>query len=111
MFLHAGKATDVEAKHLEGKWTVILVDAVINSGGSIVEFVRHIRENLSRQIRIVIVAGVVQVKAVEKSGMLQKDLIGMGDVSLVALRTSGNSFPGVGPTDTGHRHFNSTHLD
>ena len=111
MFLHAGKATDVEAKHLEGKWTVILVDAVINSGGSIVEFVRHIRENLSRQIRIVIVAGVVQVKAVEKSGMLQKHLVGMGDVSLVALRTSDNQFPGVGLTDTGHRLFNSTHLD
>jgi uracil phosphoribosyltransferase/adenylate kinase/phosphoserine phosphatase len=115
MFLHAGKATDVEAKHLEGKWTVILVDAVINSGGSIVEFVRHIRENLSRQIRIVIVAGVVQKKAGEgsgkESGMLQKHLVGMGDVSLVALRTSGNSFPGIGPTDTGHRLFNSTHLD
>jgi uracil phosphoribosyltransferase/adenylate kinase/2-hydroxy-3-keto-5-methylthiopentenyl-1-phosphate phosphatase len=108
MFLHAKGATDVQAKHLEGKWTVILVDAVINSGKSIVEFVRHVRENLSRQIRIVIVAGVVQEKAV---AALQKDLVGIGDVSLVALRTSERSFAGVGPTDTGHRLFNSTHLD
>jgi uracil phosphoribosyltransferase/adenylate kinase/phosphoserine phosphatase len=111
MFLHAKEATDVQAKHLEGKWAVILVDAVINSGESIVKFVRHIRENLSRQIRIVVVAGVVQKGAVAESGMLQKDLAGMGDVSLVALRVSSNSYPGKGGTDTGHRLFNSTHLD
>lgn len=90
---------------------MILVDAVINTGGSIFEFVRHIRENLSRQIRIVVVAGVVQEKAVAESGMLQKDLAGMGDVSLVALRTLSNNYTGAGPTDTGHRLFNSTHLD
>jgi phosphoribosylpyrophosphate synthetase len=82
-----------------------LVDAVINSGGSVVEFVRHIREKLSRQIRIVIVAGVMQEgaiskimqeegKTVVKDGLLKTGLVGMGDVLLVALRTSGNSFPG-----------------
>jgi len=101
----------MQAKHLEGKWTVILVDGVINTGESIVKFVRHIREKLSRQIRIVIVAGVVQKGAVGKSGMLQTGLAGMGDVSLVALRTSGNAWKGTGGTDTGNRLFNSTHLD
>jgi uracil phosphoribosyltransferase/adenylate kinase/phosphoserine phosphatase len=122
MFLHAKEATDMQAMHLEGKRTVILVDAVINSGGSVVEFVRHIREKLSRQIRIVIVAGVMQEgaiskimqeegKTVVKDGLLKTGLVGMGDVLLVALRTSGNSFPGKGGTDTGHRLFNSTHLD
>ena len=111
MFLHAKEATDMQAKHLEGKWTVILVDGVINTGESIVKFVRHIREKLSRQIRIVIVAGVVQKGAVGKSGMLQTGLAGMGDVSLVALRTSGNAWKGTGGTDTGNRLFNSTHLD
>jgi uracil phosphoribosyltransferase len=90
---------------------VILVDAVINTGASVVKFVRHIRENLSRQIRIVVVAGVVQEGAVAETGMLQEDLAGMGDVSLVALRTSSNKFPCKGGTDTGHRLFNSTHLD
>jgi uracil phosphoribosyltransferase/adenylate kinase/phosphoserine phosphatase len=122
MFLHAKEATDIQTMHLEGKRTVILVDAVINSGGSVVEFVRHIREKLSRQIRIVIVAGVMQEgaiskimqeegKTVVKDGLLKAGLVGMGDVLLVALRTSGNSFPGKGGTDTGHRLFNSTHLD
>jgi phosphoribosylpyrophosphate synthetase len=101
---------------------VILVDAVINSGASIVEFVRHIREKLSRQVRIVVVAGVMQEgaiskiveedgKAVVKLGLLKTDLVGMGDVTLVALRTSVNAYSGKGPTDTGHRLFNSTHLD
>jgi uracil phosphoribosyltransferase/adenylate kinase/soluble P-type ATPase len=122
MFLHAKEATDVQAVHLEGKRTVILVDAVINSGASIVEFVRHIREKLSRQIRIVVVAGVMQEgaiskteqeggKAVVKDGLLKTGLVGMGDVTLVALRTSVNAYTGIGPTDTGHRLFNSTHLD
>ena len=111
MFVHAKEATDVQAGHLQGKWTVVLVDAVINSGKSVVEFVRHIREKVSRQIRIVVVAGVVQEGAVAESGMLRRDLVGMGDVSLVALRVSSNKFAGVGGTDTGHRLFNSTHLD
>jgi uracil phosphoribosyltransferase/adenylate kinase/phosphoserine phosphatase len=122
MFLHAKEPTDVQAMHLDGKWTVILVDAVINSGASIVEFVRHIREKLSRQVRIVVVAGVMQEgaiskiveedgKAVVKLGLLKTDLVGMGDVTLVALRTSVNAYSGKGPTDTGHRLFNSTHLD
>ena len=101
---------------------MILVGAVINSGASIVEFVRHIREKLSRQIRIVVVAGVMQEgafskteqeggKAVVKDGLLKTGLVGMGDVTLVALRTSVNAYTGIGPTDTGHRLFNSTHLD
>jgi uracil phosphoribosyltransferase len=101
MFLHAKEAKDVQAEHLAGKWTVILVDAVINSGKSVVEFARHIRGKLSRQIRIVIVAGVVQEGAVAETGLLMKGLAGMGDVSLVALRTSENNFSGKGTTNTG----------
>lgn len=96
MFLHAKEAKDVQAEHLAGKWTVILVDAVINSGKSVVEFVRHIRGKLSRQIRIVIVAGVVQEGAVTETGLMMKGLAGMVDVSLVALRTSENKFSGKG---------------
>ena len=73
---------------------------------------RHIREQLSRQIRIVVVAGVVQEGDVIESDMLQKDLVGMGgEVSLVALRVSDNKYAGKGTTDTGRRLFKSHHLD
>jgi hypothetical protein len=42
--------------------------------------------------------------------LLVRELAGMGDVSLVALRISKNKYTGTGGTDTGHRLFNSTHL-
>jgi hypothetical protein len=79
-----------------------------------VEFLRHIRENLSGQVRIVMVAGVVQEQVVGKEGqegVSARELAGMGDVTLVTLRVSKNKYKGAGSTDTGHRLFNSTHLD
>ncbi|KAM0722196.1 hypothetical protein Q7P37_001637 [Cladosporium fusiforme] len=114
MFHHV-KDTEVQLqpKHLENMDTLILVDWVINTGKGIVEFVRHIRE-LSKQIRIVVVAGVVQDQAVGQNGeggTLREELAGLGEVFLVALRISENKFKGVGATDTGHRLFNSTHFD
>ena len=45
------------------------------------------------------------------NGVFAKDLAGMGDVVLVTLRVSKNKYTGTGGTDTGHRLFNSTHLD
>lgn len=93
MYHFAKDQTDIEPKHVAGKNTIILADWVINTGKGMVEFVKHIRENLSSQIRIVLVAGVVQEEAVEENrtdGVLQKELAGMGEVTLVALRISQN---------------------
>ena len=114
MYVHAKPPVDITTKHLKGVDTIILVDWVINTGESIVEFVQHIRKNLSSQIRIIIVAGVVQQEAVGVDGVggfLQEKTAGLGEVTLVALRISKHKYKGVGGTDTGHRLFNTTHLD
>lgn len=114
MYHHAKDPVGIQAIHVSRMNTIILVDWVINSGKSIVGFVKHIRENLSSQIRIVIVAGVVQEEAIgvgDVDGILKTETAGFGDVALIAMRISKNKYPGRGGTDTGHRLFNTTHLD
>ncbi|KAI4104344.1 MAG: hypothetical protein L6R37_003341 [Teloschistes peruensis] len=112
MYVHANEPGNVKQHHLKtplGKQqTIILVDSVVNTGKTIVKFVEHIR-NLSADIRIIVVAGVVQDKflagdrfADEKTGKL--------DFTLVALRVSPTKFTGSGSNDTGNRLFNTTHL-
>jgi phosphoserine phosphatase/uracil phosphoribosyltransferase len=113
MYHHAKEPEQLEPEHVAGKNTIILADWAINTGKGMIDFVKHIRENFSSQIRIVMVAGVVQEEVIRKDGMdglLVRELAGMGDVSLVALRISKNKYTGTGGTDTGHRLFNSTHL-
>lgn len=114
MYHHAKTPVQVQPEHVAGMNTIILADWVINTGEGMVEFVKHIRENLSCQARIVMVVGVVQEEVVgndELEGVFEKKLAGMGDVSLVTLRVSENKYKGTGGTDTGHRLFNSTHLE
>ncbi|KAK2052200.1 uracil phosphoribosyltransferase [Colletotrichum caudatum] len=107
MFLHAGGPEDLNSENLAGKRAVLLVDSVINSGKTIVEFVQRIRK-LGPIKRIVVVAGVVQERAV--SDVLEP-LASTADLSLVALRLSENKYTGKGGTDTGNRLFNTTQLD
>ncbi|KAK1995252.1 uracil phosphoribosyltransferase [Colletotrichum falcatum] len=106
MFLHAGGPGDLTPENTAGMKTVVLVDSVINSGKTIVEFVRRIRE-LDTVERIVVVAGVVQDRAV--SDVLEP-LASAADLSVVALRLSEKKFTGRGGTDTGNRLFNTTQL-
>jgi len=109
-FVHANHAADLKAEHLQGQETVVLVDSVVNSGKSVVEFVRHIR-GLEAELRIVVVAGVVQEQAVLR-GELYEQLYREGErLKIVALRLSKNKFTGKGGTDTGNRLFNTTRLD
>ncbi|KAK3356727.1 uracil phosphoribosyltransferase-domain-containing protein [Lasiosphaeria hispida] len=110
MFLHAKQASDVRAGHLNGRETVLLVDSVVNSGKSIVEFVQRVRQ-LEGLVRVVVVAGVVQARAVSPGSILGQLLVDDGNLGLVALRLSDNKFTGRGNTDTGNRLFNTTHLD
>lgn len=110
IFLHAKEPKDIKPDHLSGLTTVILVDSVINSGKTVVEFVEQIRK-LHATIRVVIVAGVVQDQTVGEGGTLHKKLGCLPGVSLVALRLSETKFTGMGGTDTGNRLFNTTHLD
>lgn len=111
MFQHAKEPTDIEAAHINHDGTVILVDAVINSGKSIAGFVHRIRE-LSANVKIVIVAGVVHGQAISPGGGLVRQLSRHENRTyLVALRVSERNFIGKRETDTGNRLFNTTHLD
>ena len=59
MFVHASSPDDIMLHHLQGQLTVVLVDSVVNSGMTVVQFVQHARD-LHATIRIIVVAGVVQ---------------------------------------------------
>ena len=107
-FVHAVKPEDIKIVHLEEISTVVVVDSVINTGKSVVEFVQHVRA-LHKTVRIVIVAGVVQAEVVSVGAFA--DLLAEDqNISVVALRTSENKFKGTGGTDTGNRLFNTAHL-
>ena len=113
-FLHAKEPEQLTAKHLASTATIILVDSVINTGKSILEFLDRISELEPKHLkRVVIVAGVVQEEAVEKlkSHLVHKPAGKGRRTSLVALRLSKNKFTGKGSTDTGHRLFNTAFLD
>lgn len=107
-FVHAKLPFDIQAHHLKGRHSVILVDAVVNTGKSVVEMVRRIRD-LDATIRVVVLAGVVQSQAIS-AGMLAETLRDP-NVFLAALRLSDNMYTGTGGTDTGNRLFNTTYLD
>ncbi|KAK3171839.1 hypothetical protein OEA41_003923 [Lepraria neglecta] len=108
MFVHASDADDIKLHHLQGQLTVILVDSVVNTGKTIVEFVQHVRQ-LHATIRIVVVAGVVQAQCVS-GGSLNQTLARHAKLHLITLRLSDTKFTGSGTTDTGNRLFNTTHL-
>lgn len=110
MFVHASDADDIKLHHLQGQLTVVLVDSVINTGKTVIEFVQHVRK-LHATIRIVVVAGVVQAQCVSGgSGSLNQKLARHAELHLIALRKSETRFTGSGTTDTGNRLFNTTHL-
>lgn len=113
MFVHAKEATDLKAHHVQGHKNVILVDSVVNSGKTVVEFMDRLRELGCKAEHVVFVTGVAQSGAVdEKNGpLVQIKKGGVGKLSVVALRVSDNKFKGVKSTDTGNRLFNTTHLD
>ncbi|KAK3905400.1 uracil phosphoribosyltransferase-domain-containing protein [Staphylotrichum tortipilum] len=110
MFVHAKHPADLKLHHIRGQWAVLLVDSVVNSGKSIVDFVQRIR-GVDRTISIVAVVGVVQAQSILLEGLLGQALHQDKALTLVALRFSENKFTGRGIIDTGNRLFNSTHLD
>jgi uracil phosphoribosyltransferase len=106
LFIYAKDPINLMPHHLQGQHTVVLVDSVVNTGKTVVQFVRHIR-SIVPTLRIVVTTGVAQAQSVAN---LKKSLSGHADLSLVALRISDNKFTGTGPTDTGNRLFNTAHL-
>ncbi|KAJ3863985.1 uracil phosphoribosyltransferase-domain-containing protein [Lentinula novae-zelandiae] len=106
-FLHAKCPEDIENRHVEDQKTIILVDSVVNSGKTVVEFVRHIRK-LHATIRVLVVAGVIQADSLAPGGALAQ--IPTTEVGFISLRLSDNKFTGKGTTDTGNRLYNTTFL-
>lgn len=109
MYVHARHPDDVKLHHLQGQTQVLLVDSVVNSGKTVMEFMQAIR-NIDADIRIVVVAGVVQAQCVSRNSVFYNTLSGHRNVCLVTLRLSETKFTGSGTTDTGNRLFNTTHL-
>ena len=109
MFVHANNAADIKTHHLQEQSTLILVDSVINTGRTIVEFVQHVRK-LHATIRIVVVAGVIQAECVSGSKTSLNRSLANKASHLIALRLSETKFTGTGKIDTGNRLFNTTHL-
>lgn len=108
MFYHAKIPSDLQDDHLKNMVTIILVDSVVNSGKSILQFVQHIR-TLHSTIRIVVVAGVIHSQTVSAT-RIARALGRFNGLSFVALRLSDNQFTGRGTTDTGNRLFNTLHM-
>ena len=108
MFVHADDHDDITTELLKDRLTIILVDSVMNSGKTILQFVKHVRK-LHATIQIVIIVGVVQSQSVcgrSPIRMFAHD----AKLTVVALRFSENKFTGKGTTDTGNRLFNTVHL-
>jgi len=108
MYVHAKSPEDIDHLHLEGQQTVVLVDSVVNLGTTVKIFVEYIHD-LQENIHIVIVASVIQADFL--GNKLAEIHAIHNNLSVVALRTSDTSFIGAGTTDTGHRLFNTTHMD
>lgn len=108
VFVHASRPEDLKAHHIDGQLTVLLVDSVVNTGNSVIEFVQRVL-NLSPTIRVVIIASVVQSQSVSENSQIQA-LRHRTNISLVALRLSDTKYTGSRETDTGNRLFNTTHL-
>ncbi|KAI1252066.1 hypothetical protein MGN70_006638 [Eutypa lata] len=107
-FVHASRPEDVTIHHLQSIHNVILVDSVVNSGRSVVEFAQHVR-NLRPTTHVIVVTGVVQKQSISEGGLIHE--YGRGaELELIALRISENKFIGRGGTDTGNRLFNTTNL-
>jgi uracil phosphoribosyltransferase len=110
IFEHAKKPEDLTRQLVRDSHAIILVDSVVNSGKSILEFVNGLRGGFGFVGQIVVVTGVVQEGAVAGgpfAEMLRRDR----RVRLLALRVSENKYTGRGGTDTGHRLFNTVMLD
>lgn len=108
-FVHAKEPSDLLPNHMAEKKVVMLIDSVVNSGKTVAEFLRRVRE-LHSDVSVLVVAGVVQSGAIDEAGALGRALVHDRNLQVVALRTSDNKFTGSGTTDTGNRLYNTTYI-
>lgn len=78
--------------------TVIIVDAVVNTGKSIEKAIRYFQDQ--KAAKIIVATLIMQKESTKLSTKYKK-------VSFYALRVSENKYTGKGSTDTGNRLFNT----
>lgn len=78
--------------------TVIIVDAVINTGRSIVKTIEELQ--IQKPSKIIVATLIMQHEAVELVTKYE-------NISFYAMRVSKNKYTGIGGTDTGNRLFNT----
>lgn len=104
-FMHAHKPQDITSEDMVGQTTLVLVDSIIDSENTVMNFVRHVR-GIHATIRIVLVTDLVHTDFIETLKLNE-----FANVSLIALRSSEYEWVGIGATSVGNRLFNTTHLD
>lgn len=109
MFVHAKNPSDLLPDQMKEKKVIMLIDSVVNSGKTILQFLRRVRE-LRSDVSVLVVAGVIQSAAIAEDGVLGRALIEDSHLRVVAMRTSDNKFTGSGTTDTGNRLYNTTYM-
>ncbi|KAE8412020.1 hypothetical protein BDV36DRAFT_288242 [Aspergillus pseudocaelatus] len=90
LFVHASQPTDPQHDPLNDRFAIILVDSVVNSGRTILDF----------DMQAECVSG----------GILTATLAEYTNLQFITLRISENKYKGTGATDTGNRLFNTLHL-
>jgi len=78
--------------------TIIIVDAVINTGKSITKIIEHLQKNEPR--RIFVATLIMQKEALQLADKYP-------DIYFYTLRISENKYVGKGESDTGNRLFNT----
>lgn len=109
MFVHAKHPSDLLPDQMKEQKVVMLIDSVVNSGKTVLQFLRRVRA-LHSDVSVLVVAGVIQSEAIAENGVLGRALVEDRNLRVVALRTSNNKFTGSGTTDTGNRLYNSTYM-
>jgi len=105
--VHAREPEDLKIGHVKDRTAVILIDAVVNTGKTMVKFLKRVRE-MEPKMALVVVAGVVQKEVLGEGGCLAEEMD--KGTKIVTLRVSENKFTGTGGMDTGNRLFNTTYL-
>ncbi|PNS21354.1 hypothetical protein CAC42_1133 [Sphaceloma murrayae] len=60
--LHAKVPEDIKRDHLKACFNLVIVDSVMNTGESVVEFIEHVRA-MHATVRIVVIAGCAEEQA------------------------------------------------
>lgn len=100
--LENGDIEDICNKYDFNNKTIIIVDAVINTGKSILKVIENLEKSNCK--KIIVATLIMQAEALKMVDNYPK-------IAFYALRVSENKYVGKGGTDTGNRLFNTPSLN